>query len=468
MSVEIADLDSAAALDGNELIALYQDGVPVSITTDDLKNNNLLTVPSRLVTSPSVNTPNIVNNVSINSIDAAADTCVIGGGGRLTTAPQKIGSATKPVGAAGHNSDPAASVDAVKGTPWSNDAGYPSGAADVATIAGGYDNIVNTIAGTIGGGGHNFIPYNSGGHAAIFAGSNNYNESQHGFIGAGEDNTIRSNVKGVIGGGSGNTIKSSNNSVIVGGIGNTINTSGANAFIGGGTSNSITGTVSYEFIGCGNINTVTSIHGTIVNGASCTVSGNYSFIGSGDNCQVTANYSGIFGGSNIIVSHIGASAFGHDARSVSPSSLTHSAGKLVNDGDAQNIIVHQKIRTTNATATNMGAFGAAFIELDDTKKTVVGGRVMVVGIREDTGASAAFYIDFQAYWDGTTNVIYDSSGSGSSRSMTAVNSAQATAAGITTAPTLEGNTGAIRAKVTGIAATNIKWSAIFTATMAVV
>ena len=70
----------------------------------------------------------------------------IGGGGQGSF-PNLIGSTGKPVGSA---YTPAG---------WSDDTGYVSGAADVALIGGGYDHIVNQLAGTIVGGGHNFIKY---------------------------------------------------------------------------------------------------------------------------------------------------------------------------------------------------------------------------------------------------------------------------------------------------------------------
>jgi len=427
--------------------------------------------PTVLVTNGTGTTyPNLCAHTAFNSIDAVADTSIIAGGGN-TGYPNKIGAISKPVGASGTHSDPAASTDSVRGLPWSTDSGYTSGFAKVATISGGYDNINNSIAGTISGGGHNFIPYHVNGHAAINGGSNNKNHGGWTWIGAGTGNTINSATLSTtysgVACGLNNTINRSSKSFIGGGDTSTIDTTGSFNGIFCSYSSSISGTNGWAFLGTCNNSSITGSYSAAVAGNALTLSNSNGFIGAGDTCTISSAFSAIPTGSNITVNLPGCLAFGYDVRTIS-NGLTFSSGKLVNAGDVGNIFTHFALRTSTNSATNMGQVGGAFIVLSNSNKTVVVGKVMVVGIREDNGASAAFSLDFQAYWDGTTNTIYDSAGSGGSRSLVAVNSTQATAAGITTAPTLELNTGSLRPKVTGVSSVNIKWTAFIIATVAVV
>jgi len=144
-------------------------------------------------------------NADDNVIGVDINYALIGGGGS-STYPNLIGDTGKPIG--------------TDFTPpgWEDDTGYVSGAADVGLICGGYDNIVNQIAGIVVGGGHNFIKYNSGGHSVIVGGSYNIIVGARSFIGGGRANAISGQVwLSSIVGGEENEIASGNYGVIPGG-----------------------------------------------------------------------------------------------------------------------------------------------------------------------------------------------------------------------------------------------------------
>ena len=142
-----------------------------------------------LINGATVTNPKIIAN-SVDSIpDSLADQTVL----ISASASQacKIGSQTRPVGTAGTNSDPSAATDATRGVPWAADSAYPNnGIAHVACVVGGYDNICNQEAGTLIGGGHNFLPYNSSGHSVLIGGGANQNAGARSALVGGRNNTI--------------------------------------------------------------------------------------------------------------------------------------------------------------------------------------------------------------------------------------------------------------------------------------
>lgn len=141
-----------------------------------------------------------VNNV----IEAALTTAVIIGG--TAGYPSLIGSTGKPV------------ASDFTPTDWADDVGYVAGTANITIIGGGYDHVNNQEAGTICGGGHNFIKYNANGHSFIGGGSYNLvsgarsaivggrrstisgASSVFSFIGAGDDLNIVGSYSAIIGG----------------------------------------------------------------------------------------------------------------------------------------------------------------------------------------------------------------------------------------------------------------------------
>ncbi|OHA15608.1 MAG: hypothetical protein A3B08_03440 [Candidatus Taylorbacteria bacterium RIFCSPLOWO2_01_FULL_43_44] len=151
----------------------------------------------------------IVNSTD-NEIESGLTSATISGGG-ASTWPQIIGTTTKPRGT---DLAPAG---------WANDTGYVVGSADVTTISGGYDNIVNQLAGTIVGGGHNFIKYNTSGHSIIGGGAYNLISAGYSGIFNGTGNTITGSeiYSGILAGYDNNVIGSY--SAIIGGRSNDVN-----------------------------------------------------------------------------------------------------------------------------------------------------------------------------------------------------------------------------------------------------
>lgn len=157
-------------------------------------------------------------NADINVIEAGTNTNVIGGGGN-NPGYNLIGTTGKPY----------YEGETVPG--WGDDTGYVALSANVAVIAGGYDNIVNQLAGSILGGGHNFVRYSIHGHSVVGGGSYNMVQSGRSGIFCGTANAIvdDSKVFSCILGGNYNTITGSR-STILGGASNTITGSYGLAF----------------------------------------------------------------------------------------------------------------------------------------------------------------------------------------------------------------------------------------------
>jgi hypothetical protein len=168
-------------------------------------------------------------NAANNTIESGTNTNTIAGGGNNPGA-NLIGSP---------NGLPEYSTYIPLPTGWAEDTDYVAGSAIVSTIGGGYDNIVNQIAGTICGGGHNFMRYSVHGHSVIGGGSFNVVQSGRSGIFSGTANTI--------------TDKDKVFSVILGGTENNI--VGSRSGIFGGANNNITGSYSFAF---GRLATITA------------------------------------------------------------------------------------------------------------------------------------------------------------------------------------------------------------------
>jgi len=162
---------------------------------------------------------NYVVNAAHNIIEVGTDICVISGGGN-TGNPNLIGN----LGGIPNGKDKLYDAE------WITDDSYVANSAGVATICGGYDHVNNQLAGTIIGGGHNFIRYNSNGHSIIGGGSYNLISAGRSGIFCGRDNSITGDfIYSVISGGY-------NNRII-----------GSYSSIPGGANNKITGNYSFVF-----------------------------------------------------------------------------------------------------------------------------------------------------------------------------------------------------------------------------
>jgi hypothetical protein len=459
--VKISDLNpiTASTITDDTLIlfgtANLQDtpATPRKLSLAEIK----LTLPIRAVGNDS-----FVINPADNAIDATVFSSVITGAGRAAD-PNKIGFAGKPTG--------------TDYTPrgYADDTGYVAGAADVATISGGYDNVVNAIASTVAGGGHNFVKYGVQGHSFVGGGSYNVIDAGRSVIVGGRLNTITGGdtyVFNFLGGGDDNELITSGYSVLNGGTANEVENA-SYSVVGGGRENVIdfaSPTTAYSTIGGGYQNTVTAEYATVLGGQgnSVTVVGGTA---GGRQNTVSGDYATAFGYGNTVPAAGGYGVtMGLNAKPVSPG-LTIGRGQLVELGDAQAVTEVQAIRTSNATLTNLSGTGSRFIELDDTRKTAGTGKILLTAIRDGSANGngdgnydqVSYELEFGFFWDGTNAFLFKD---GAETTVSAspildMNLISQTnhdfAPGA--APHIAINTGSLRIKVTGIAATAINWVA---------
>ncbi|PIR85809.1 hypothetical protein COU14_02300 [Candidatus Kaiserbacteria bacterium CG10_big_fil_rev_8_21_14_0_10_44_10] len=232
---------------------------------------------------------NFAVNTDNNIIGSGITSGVIGGGGS-TVGQNLIGTTTLP-----HYND-------FTPTDWAADTGYVDGSADVTVISGGYDNINNQLAGSIVGGGHNFIKYNVNGHSIIGGGSYNLISAGRAGIFSGRQNTITgaSEIFSFIGGGDDNNITGSY-SIIPGGFNNDLHADYA-AIVGGST-NTIDANSSYAAILAGSSNTIDDGGATYTGSRALIVGGGSNLISNGD-------YASILGGLSNTAGHRFATVLG--------------------------------------------------------------------------------------------------------------------------------------------------------------
>jgi len=350
-----------------------------------------------------------VINPSINYIDPSRSTNVITAAGR-DDFPNKIGVAEKPLG-----------TDRPNTADWLPDTAYTTAPSSVATVAGilaGYDHICNQIAGTIGGGGHNYMQYHPEGHSFIGGGSYNWISGGRATICGGTGHSILDSIYGFIGGGQECQVKGTGtHNIVVGGNVNVIDdTDQGFNLISGGRENSITGTAK---------------NSTIIGGRG-----------------------------NLIHNDFNAIVSGEDTKSVGHATVSHSSGQISEIGDSQIVDGHLSARTTDASQVSMSA-QSNFITFPSGKKTAATGKVFVTGMDESTGESCAYELDFMANWNGTVELISDSTGSGTTRPLKLITNNL----GVVTAPALALSSGLLRPRVTGVAGKNIKWSCRLSFTM---
>lgn len=345
---------------------------------------------------------------------------------------------------------------------------YTSGDADLATISGGYDHLNDQLAGTIAGGGHNWLAY-LGTHGTISGGSlNSINgASDYSTIGGGTENSIGgvyagswSSVGGcdscTIAGGYANSLyPGTNNNTIGGGTANFISATGSNGAntIAGGSGNSITGaTTDRATIVGGASNTIgaSSIGSVIAGGISNTVTqGNYSFVGAGNGNSVNTatGYVGVYGESHTVTgNHL--MAFGRNTSAVIPGSLNFTAREFTPDGSAQAISFVLARQTPDATPLDLSVYGTStFASVPNNSAWV--GTVLLVGRQQGTQNAISFWFPF-AITKATGNITVEYTGS-----TTALHD-DITGLG---APAITTGTSTFRITVTGKAATTIDWVA---------
>lgn len=284
-----------------------------------------------------------------------------------------------------------------------------------AIVGGGHDNIASGTDSSILGGGSNQATAQ---FASAIGGSTNVATSRGSTIAGGESNTAQTNNRAFIGGGQSN-VTSGQESVIGGGNANNISAAGTQATISGGDSNSATG-----------------VESVIGGGGGNSVTGGNSTIGGGQSNTVTNVYATVPGGFQALADKFG--------------QLAHASGRFAADGDAQVSEVTLRRSTTDATA-NVEMFlngdGATERCSVPNNKTIafqgiIVGRTsagvssmwtFVGGIDNNAGATAATGI--------TVTLVYNTIVAGT--------------------PSVDADNAndALRIRVTGVAATLIRWVA---------
>lgn len=420
--------------------------------------------------------PNFVVYPTANSIDPATQGSTIWGVG-WTIFPNKIGAVAKPLGPDGTNA-----------AEWQIDTGYASATlndASVATIGGGYDHINNQIAGTIGGGGHNYIQYNSEGHSYIGGGSYNWIEAGRATILAGTNNRIAGDTYNNIYGGFTNKILAGGHNVITGGEFNTINNPSNRFVFVSGRNNSVTGT-SKDSTVSGRAHTVNNDEGGAIIGGqghdfsgtlkSAAIAGNEidftntQFCGAvgGDDITMTgALYSGSVGGRANV--QTGRSSF----MAAAEESNDNGARGLFTGRKAQGLGAHfqttigcnhpttgvlcqamKVVQGATTTGSNLNAPTDQMVTVGNTGLTTITGNVYVVARNTTDSKTAGYTVNFVAQWDGTT---YFLNGATTDLAMTQI---FADASSNITAPTLAFSAGQLRVRFGGTASKTVNWSAI--------
>ena len=421
-----------------------------------------MAISSNVVNSFYVQSFDVISIVhpSHNYVDPVTQINTIAGGGSPTY-PNKIGVNALPVG-----------TEAETHGGWAVDAAYPSDgtAATVATIGGGRNHVNNQIAGTIGGGDSNYIPYSGTGHATIAGGKLNYNIGGYSFIGGGlrnahggtgnpqlsvilggqenlnqewfpvigggqenqilgtglgpgsgggslntigggYQNVIQANVfYAFIGGGYSNAVTDSDYATIGGGRDNAITNSDYST-VGGGQNNTVTGGAA-SFIGGGLGNTLTASYGFIGGGDGNTVSGDYSAITSGLNCTVSGNYAMSWGNTNS-ASHDYSLVFGQEQVSWAPVSINFGGEKLVTAGDNGVCIQQDGLRTSDVVPSELlhATLPAKYIAANVTIRLVATKDGSADGNNDGDYSFAVYEREIGLYWDGSTNgYLYDAAG----------------------------------------------------------
>jgi len=257
-------------------------------------------------------------------------------------------------------------------------------------------------------------------------------------IGGGYDNKASGNDS-TVAGGRGHTA-SAVASTVGGGFNNAATSSGAT--IAGGGYN--TASQPYATISGGNSHTASGAYSNIAGGSGNTTAGGSAAVGGGNYNEASGEYSHVPGGYQATTRGIyGAAA--------------HAAGNFATVGDAQRRDFVLRTATTNATITDLSADGAtpaAANQLVLPNAALYGFEAMVTGRNNGNGDSAVFRI---------VGAIKRGASAGTTALLgTPVVTVVGRDAGATAwdaVAAAETTLGALRLRVTGAAATNIRWVA---------
>lgn len=391
---------------------------------------------------------NFLLNQTWNVIDPVTDSSIITAPGTLGN-PNFIGSKT---------ATPATSTTIHS---WAVDSAYVDGASALATINGGYDSVCNQLGGHISQGLHSYIQYNADGHSSILSGSYQWikagracsiagtqievdTAAQFGLHGNGRFNKLGGQFSTVLNGQSAQALGTG--SVVL--YGDAVSATGVGSVILSAADSVCAGT--YGLLS----GTITAVDSGSAYAYSSGSNNNLynaysSFVhGTGNGAQNPGGV--VFADSSFIFGR--GLALGREIHHNQPGALYLSNNKLARQGDNGSFTVHGGLRTTNASPANMNVSIAPTSQLAVPDNASWAVDILVNATNEDTLAinTWSVRVDLKRL-NGTLAVV-------SAATVTA--RAAEMALGLSAA--VSSSTGLFRLSCTGIAATNILWTARFT------
>lgn len=233
-----------------------------------------------------------------------------------------------------------------------------------------------------------------------------------------------------------------NNSFVAGGIGNTA--SGAYSSLVGGSGNKAT-TGSSSVIG-GTGNTASGGSSSVIGGSSNKASGSYSSVIGGSSNTASGAYSSVVGGTNNTASGNYSVSFGSNAIAKTTTEIAHGGG--ANSERRMNVL---KADSTDANPTLLKLADGTYFVLPNT----ISGwafKVKVVGVKDD-GSSAAFFFEGCIQRKSDTTVSF----AGTPLKTSYID---ASLTGVDAAVIANDTDKRLDIQVTGLAETNIRWTAV--------
>jgi hypothetical protein len=381
--------------------------------------------------------PGFLGGVRVSTVDANGDgvpdvivTAGPGGGPHLRVfdgAALQTGQIVELVGIFAYDPGLRAGMFVAGGTPAPAGSGGQNNTAPgpVAVVGGGQGNTAGGTAATVGGGDGN----TAGGNWATVAGGQGNTTGDFGVVGGGKNNTAQ--FGGFVGGGEGNTA-GSGRSVVGGGFNNTA--SGSVAAVGGGLNNTASGSGA-----------------TVGGGSNNTASGRRATVGGGETNTASSFYATVGGGVENTAAGVAATVpGGYRALAALDGQMAYASGSFAASGDAQTSLFVLRNTTVDATPTELLLDGV-FIRL-----TLDAGRTMTFDVlvvaRSTANQSAGYQV---------RGVLENVGGTASLVGAPAVTTLGEDVAGwdVTAVATNNNGAGGLGVRVTGAAATTIRWVA---------
>ena len=455
-----------------------------------------------LFTIPNPTSTNVVGGFAGNRITSGVFGATIGGGGATTTENSVAGNFGTVSG--GANNTSSGEYAAVGGGQLNVASGFNS------VVAGGEFNSTGGLRATVGGGEANSA---GGNGSTIGGGKTNASGGSYSTIGGGDGNTAGGS-NSVISGGENNTaggsdaasgggemnVANGSRATVAGGYHNT--STGSDSTVGGGQQNVASGsqstvsggrfnssTAQYATVGGGRYNGASGTLSTVAGGDLNVASGDYAVVSGGRDNQAIAYYATISGGgggssgndatddygtigggsdnlagnktggtSDAAYATVGGGYYnkatssystipgGRDANATAYGQLAYASGRFSNAGDAQASLYVLRNTTNDATETEL------FLDGGSQRISVSDGRAMsfdilVVG-RSSAGTVTLSHI---------VGIIENTGGT--TRVPTAIVAQTYTDASGGATAVADDTNDALAVKVTGVAATNMRWVA---------